>query len=460
MKFWLKLMLCIIVIISIILSFSRYIIVRQNFINSINSVAYQYMNQNNMQRYYLESNIINNVKNGEEINKETIVNLVESLYSYMESDNCIGIYIGDREKIFSNFDNIDNLNVDKLFSDESDKYCLKQIDGINYMIYSSYLSINKESMYIVNIYDISTIYEERNSQIKEIMYIDIIVLIISSIFISIFSILFTRPIKKLNNMSRKISDGKFNERVNLTSNDEIGELADNFNIMAEEIENRIKQKDDFVNGFTHEIKTPMTTIIGYSDLLRLKRNDEEVTIKSLNYIYSEAKRLEELSHKLMTLMSLSEDRIELKSNKIKKFVERIIEKTVFYDIQIKTNLEESTVKFDEILLEVVLKNLISNAYKAEPKDNQILVEGKKINNKYRISVIDTGRGIPKEHINRVTEDFYMVDKSRSRKNGGSGIGLSLCNKILILHNSKINIKSEENIGTEVYFELEVEDDAK
>lgn len=259
MKFWLKLMLCIIVIISIILSFSRYIIVRQNFINSINSAAYQYMNQNIMQRYYLESNIINNVKNGEEINKETIVNLVESLYSYMETDNCIG----NKEKIFSNFDNIDNLNVDKLFGDKSDKYCLREIDGINYMIYSSYLSINKESIYIINIYDISAIYEERNIQIKEIMYIDIIVLIISSIFISIFSILFTRPIKKLNDMSRKISD-----------------------------------------------------------------------------------------------------------------------------------LEESIVKFDEILLEVVLKNLISNAYKAEPKDNQIWVEGKKINNKYRISVIDTGRGIP------------------------------------------------------------------
>lgn len=76
-------------------------------------------------------------------------------------------------------------------------------------------------------------------------------------------------------------------------------------------------------------------------------------------------------------------------------------------------------------------------------------------NKYRISIKDKGKGIPKEHIKRVTEDFYMVDKSRSRENGGSGIGLSLCKKILELHNSEINIKSREHIGTTVYFELEV-----
>ena len=77
------------------------------------------------------------------------------------------------------------------------------------------------------------------------------------------------------------------------------------------------------------------------------------------------------------------------------------------------------------------------------------------NGKYRISVIDKGRGIPKQHIERVTEDLYMVDKSRSRENGGSGIGLSLCKKIIELHNSKINIESEEGIGTTVYFDLDI-----
>ena len=104
-----------------------------------------------------------------------------------------------------------------------------------------------------------------------------------------------------------------------------------------------------------------------------------------------------------------------------------------------------------------MRNLIQNAKKADPKDNCIYVMGKNIENRYIVSVIDNGIGIPKEHIKRVTEDFYMVDKSRSRKNGGTGSGLSLCKKILEFHNSKINIESEENLGTRVFFELEVID---
>ena len=103
-----------------------------------------------------------------------------------------------------------------------------------------------------------------------------------------------------------------------------------------------------------------------------------------------------------------------------------------------------------------MRNLVENAKKAKPKDNRVLIKGEKTENKkYRISVIDKGMGIPKEHISRVTEDFYMVDKSRSRESNGSGIGLSLVKKILLFHKSNINIESEENVGTVVYFYLDL-----
>ena len=88
------------------------------------------------------------------------------------------------------------------------------------------------------------------------------------------------------------------------------------------------------------------------------------------------------------------------------------------------------------------------------KDHKIYIRGEILDNrKYRVSVIDMGKGIPKEHISRVTEDFYMVDKSRSRSAGGTGIGLSLVKKILEFHNSSIHIKSKEGEGTIVYFDL-------
>lgn len=179
--------------------------------------------------------------------------------------------------------------------------------------------------------------------------------------------------------------------------------------------------------------------------------------KASNYIYQEAKRLEILSLKLMKLMSLTDEKIELKNIEIKEYINKIIknEDFILKDTKVETKMQEYYILGDIALLEVVIRNLVENANKSEPKDNKIVIQGQVLENKkYRISVIDKGKGIPKEHIARVTEDFYMVDKSRSRINGGSGIGLSLVKKILKIHHSEITIESEENIGTTVYFDLE------
>lgn len=463
MKFWIKLMLGIVIIISIILSFSRYITVRQNFINSLEKEVKQNSNKHRLERYYLDSNIVSKIQQGEEFTDDHLIEYIKSLYSYMENDlESVEIYAEDASQIFSNFDKTGDLGLQNLFDKENDKYIIRKIENKNYMVFCSYCTVSNVSIYIVNIYDITSIYDERVRQLKDIMFADIIVLVISSIVVAVFSIVLTKPIEELNKLTKEISSGDFKKRVKVRTNDEIGELADSFNIMAEKIENQInslelsiKQKDDFISGFSHEIKTPMTAIIGYSDLLRLKNCSDDIRISALNYIYSESKRLEELSYKLLSLMEISEDKIELKDVKIKEFLEKVSKKIVLDDIQIKLDLEEGIVKIDESLLEIVIRNLVQNAKKAEPKDNCIYIIGNKKENKYVISVIDNGIGIPKDHIQRVTEDFYMVDKSRSRKNGGTGIGLSLCKKILEFHNSKINIESEENVGTRVFFELEV-----
>ena len=159
----------------------------------------------------------------------------------------------------------------------------------------------------------------------------------------------------------------------------------------------------------------------------------------------------------MKLMSITEDKIEMSNIKIDELIDKVVktESNIIPNINIDINIKPCIVKGDYELLEIVMRNLIENAKNSEPKDNKILVKGeKRENKKYRIYVIDKGKGIPKEHIQRVTEDFYMVDKSRSRNNGGSGIGLSLVKKILLFHGSDIYIESTENIGTKVYFELE------
>ena len=196
----------------------------------------------------------------------------------------------------------------------------------------------------------------------------------------------------------------------------------------------------------------MTAIVGYADLLRLKKCDEETSRRAIQYIYSEAKRLEKLSFKLMKLMSLSSENIEMTFFEITDFIQKIVnsENFILTENKIELDIEKASVMGDKELLEVVVRNLIENSNKAEPKDKRILIRGKKIKNKYRIFVIDNGKGIPKEHLERITEDFYMVNKAR---NDGSGIGLSLVKKILNFHNTDIYIESEENLGTKAYFDL-------
>lgn len=382
MKFWIKLMLGIVIIISIILSFSRYITVRQNFINSLEKEIKENANKHKLSRYYLDSNIIAKIQQGEEFTEEHMYEYIKSLYEYMEDDiESVEIYTEDNVKIISTFGKSHKLkidNIDELLDKEVDKYIIREIENENYMIFSSYYTVSNFSIYIVNIYDITSIYNERARQLKDVMYTDFIVLAISSIVIAVFAKFLTKPIEELNSITKKISSGNFKERVNVKANDEIGELANSFNKMAEEIENKInslnlsiKQKDDFISGFSHEIKTPMTAIIGYSDLLRLKNYDDEVRIPALNYIYSESKRLEELSYKLLSLMEISEDKIEFKVLNIKDFIEKTCKKIILDNIDLKLDLEEAKVKIDENLLEVVMRNLIQNAKKADPKDNYL-----------------------------------------------------------------------------------------
>jgi len=386
MKFGFKLMLYIIVIIACILSLSRYFIIRQSFNHTLNKSVDQNINQHLAQKYYLESNIIKRIENGDKITGEELIAEVNALYSYIgETTEKIVLFDKDNQIIFSNFDKIQNLNQKLLIKSDIGNYFIRNLGEEWYMLFPSYLTVNNEAIYMVNIYDITYIYEERDRQLKDVMFADIVILSVSSIFIAIFSNILTKPIKRLNVTTKRLAEGELYVRANIKSKDEIGELAKSFNIMSNEIESKInslnlsiKQKEDFINGFTHEIKTPMTAIIGYASMLRLKKCNEEVTKKALNYIYSEAKRLEVLSHELMDLMSLKTEEIEFEDIKIKEFLNKIIQKILLEEIEIKLDIEEEIIKGDKSLLEVAIRNLIENSRRAKPKDKIITVKRTKI----------------------------------------------------------------------------------
>ena len=295
-----------------------------------------------------------------------------------------------------------------------------------------------DTVYLGILKDLSGIYEERSSMMRQYGIALAGLLVIGGLAAFLLSRYLTRPIEQLNRTAGRIAGGDFEKRAVYQGTDEIGKLSRSFNRMTdrlvrqmEEKELEAKQKEDFTAAFAHELKTPLTSIIGYADMLNSYELTEQERGEATYYIFSQGKRLESLSHKLLELVGM--DRQELEFKKLQ------------------------TKERDRDLLLSLLYNLLDNAVKAVEEGGFILMKGSKRTQGYEIKVVDNGRGIPQEEIARIMEAFYMVDKSRSRKEGGAGIGMALCQKIITLHQGELKIDSKLGEGTvmRLYFPGEI-----
>lgn len=263
------------------------------------------------------------------------------------------------------------------------------------------------------------------------------------------------PLEKLNMQTKQIAKGDYKQRSTVSGRDEISELSENFNKMAEAVEERERFLEDseqrktlFMGNLTHELKTPLTAISGYSKTLLSVKLSEEDKQEALSYIYSESCRLERLSKKMMNLLLLEKEApIVLKEisarevfDKVKESCSKILEEK---SIILECQCGQETFLVDEDLMTDVLINLIDNAVKASEPDSRIVLSAKEKS----ITVQDFGCGIPEEEQKKILEPFYMVDKSRSRKNGGAGLGLAITALILEKHNATLSVESEVGVGT-------------
>lgn len=279
------------------------------------------------------------------------------------------------------------------------------------------------------------------------------------------SLYVTRGVRALSGATRAFARGNYERRAQKTSRDEIGDLSQDFNQMADALqahiarmENEAKRREDFVASFAHELKTPLTSIIGYADTLRSMEMNEENRFACANYIFTEGRRLERLSLKLLELMVLERQEFALSRVQIAPLVETLME-TVGetlrqkYGVSLELRLDDETAEAEPDLLCTLLINLAENAAKASKSGQTVVISGQAEWESYRLCVSDQGIGIPQNELKRVTEAFYMVDKSRARAQNGAGLGLSLCASIAKLHHARLNITSETGRGTEVSIAL-------
>jgi len=271
------------------------------------------------------------------------------------------------------------------------------------------------------------------------------------IFLLIYQSL--KPIRRLRSGAAELAHGRYESRIPAGGRDELSELAADFNGMADAIEasmdelrEKTERQQTFINDLSHEMKTPVTSILLCAETLIGRKVPAETLNRSLERIYDQGVWLERLSQKLSTLVMLQGD-IPLRQESVSKLLEAVETGTADalresrMELLIDCRMDTLVMDFD--LLRSALVNLVENARRAGEPGQSIEIHAYDD----RIEVTDHGRGIPKEEIARVTEPFYTVDRSRSKKNGGAGLGLALVRQIAVSHGARLAIDSTPGRGT-------------
>ena len=266
-----------------------------------------------------------------------------------------------------------------------------------------------------------------------------------------------KPVEILQSGANAIASGQYETRIRIRQKDEIGALAKDFNIMAEAVQKSITdlreqnaKKQAFINNLSHEMKTPVTSLLLNSDTLLTRSISEQDRQRMLLRIHEQAKWIERLSQKLMQLVLLQNE-IILSPCPAKDLCDAVKETASdslnAANIQLQVSCTDAVYEGDSDLLRSALVNLIENAIKASTPGSTIELSAEE----KLIAVRDHGCGIPKDEIERITEPFYMVDRSRSKKKGGSGLGLALVKEIARAHHASLEIESEFGMGTSIFF---------
>lgn len=341
---------------------------------------------------------------------------------------------------------------------------LKTDDGKRYYRLCGNMETEWDSLRVVAYRDVSGAYELRNAQYASYAEVFAAALLVGGVLSYLLAYMLTRPLKTLTAATKKISEGDLKCRSGIKSRDEFGQLSESFDAMAQrleesmnEMQDSVRRREEFMGSFAHEMKTPMTSIIGYADFIRSGSLDEEEQMNAANYIFSEGKRLESLSAKLLDIIVMNNRKIELRSVSPAQLISHLVEylKPIYSQegIVLQYKCEEGECLLEPDLVKSLVSNLIDNSRKSFTDGGNIYLRSRMLPDGCEIRVLDNGPGIPPEAIDHLTEAFYRVDKSRSRMQGGAGLGLALCSDIAKLHNGTLRIESRVGNGTEVTAEL-------
>ena len=296
---------------------------------------------------------------------------------------------------------------------------------------------------------------------NQLIIVSFIVIILAFIIGYFISKKISKPIENMNEKALKLANGNYNFQFDNNSNiTEIDTLASTLNYAKKELEHTDELRRDLMANVSHDLKTPLTMIKGYAEMIRdLNYDNEEKRNANLNVIIEETERLNILVEDILTLSKIQAnkdtlnkedfDLVELINNIIKRY--SIYKETEGYNFEINTP-NKVIINADKKKIEQVIYNLINNAINYTGDDNKIIInifQDKKI----RVEIKDTGKGIKAEDLPHIWEKYYHSKKKHKRNVIGTGIGLSIVKTILESHKFKYGVISEVGKGTTFYFEI-------
>ncbi len=456
MKFSYKILLCSMITMAVALGIGGYFFVNNVFESSMEREVGQAMDENSILQFAFETAALN-IPSKYDMLQNSAIN--EIGYNLEKGGQGTGrlLRLSDEDKtvLYASEDFVEETALLKDIEEQTRAYQVIHPDEHYYIQTGTMIHALDRILYLETMRDVTEVYEERARGFDVYRRLTLVILVFSSVFMFFISSWITRPIRLLTKATRKMTAGDYSYRAEQVSHDEMGQLTQDFNHMAgvleeniHELEEEVRAREDFIAAFSHELKTPLTAIIGYADMLRSRKLDDEKHFLSANYIYTEGKRLEAMSLRLLDIIVTKRIEIEPQDVDVKVLFEYLrelyAEKSGFHFV---FQYEPGQVQVEVALLKTVLLNLIDNACKASKEGSTVEILGENKEAGYLFAVKDYGVGIPPKELRKITEAFYMVDKSRSRSHNGAGLGLALCAEILKLHESTLMIESTPGEGS-------------
>ncbi len=280
-------------------------------------------------------------------------------------------------------------------------------------------------------------------------------LILCSLAIAAATMLLVRPIKRLVMAVNWIAEGEYAVRVPVDRRDELGELARSIVTMSGQLQRIESMRQQFVSNVSHEIRSPLTSIKGFSAELARDSLPPDTRKHYAEIVTLECERLSRLSEGLLRLAALDAQQLPYNPSVIR--LDELLRRVVISieplisakELLVEANMDEVVIQADADLLTQVWLNVLSNSIKFTPAGGMIRITLTRKGGEAHVRIADTGIGIPEAHLDRLFERFYKADSSRNRNSSGSGLGLSIVHGIVALHGGRIVVRSEQEQGTEV-----------